>query len=127
MAHSSALLTTTQRNLLRSAVDSGAATGAVTSSQRQKIHEICSTVGDLAKRPERLLVAFKIALTEAVNDAKIPLGEERTAIVDRLVSVFIEELYGANAGTVATADDSREREASLPTPPKTPGLYDAHL
>ena len=128
MSNSSSRLTANQHNLLKSALASGAGTGAVTTSQRQKIREICVAAGDRARRPEQLLVAFKISLTELVNDAKIPLGDERSALIDRFVSVFIEELYRPEPANRKTVDgDSREQEASLTTLPKTPDLSDARL
>jgi hypothetical protein len=128
MSNSSSRLTANQHNLLKSALASGADTGAVTTSQRQKIREICVAAGDRARRPEQLLVAFKASLTEVVNDAKIPLGDERNALIDRFVRVFIEELYRSDAATRMIADgDSREQEASPTTLPKTPDLSDARL
>ena len=128
MSNSSSRLTANQHNLLESALASGSGTGAVTRSQRQKIREICVAAGDRARRPEQLLVAFKISLTELVNDAKIPLGDERSALIDRFVSVFIEELYRSDAATRMTADgDPRGQEAPLTTLPKTPDLSDARL
>jgi hypothetical protein len=114
--------------LLETAVASGAGAGAVTRSQRKKIREICVVAGDRARRPEQLLVAFKVSLTEAVNDAKIPLGDGRNALIDRFVSVFIEELYRSEAATSMTVDgDSRGQEVPLTKLPRTPDLSDARL
>jgi len=48
--------------------------------------------------PEKFLIAFKIALVEAANAQGIPHGAERTAMLSRLVSVFIDELYSAGNG-----------------------------
>jgi hypothetical protein len=128
MSKASSRLTANQHKLLESALASGAGSGAVTRSQRQKIREICDAAGDRARRPEQMLVAFKVSLTEVVNDAKIPLGDERSALIDRFVSVFIEELYRSEAPTRMTADgDSRGQEASPTTLPKTPDLSDARL
>jgi hypothetical protein len=128
MSNASSRLTANQHKLLESALVSGVGAGAVTTSQRRKIREICVAAGERAKRPEQLLVAFKISLTEVVNDAKIPLGDERSGLIDRFVSVFIEELYRSDAASRMAADgDSRGQEATPTTLPKTPGLSDARL
>jgi hypothetical protein len=128
MADSSPLLTESQRNLLRGALRSGEKSRPLTSSQRQVIAEIRAALGDRAKRPERLLVAFKSCLNEVANDSKLPVGEERSALINQFVSAFIEELYKPTATTRATTDvESKGTVPAAFTPGETPGLTDARL
>jgi hypothetical protein len=125
MAASSPVLTDSQRKLLESALGSGEVT-SITSSQRQAIRDICKSLGDPAKRPEQLLVAFKALLSEAANEVRIPLGVERNTLVDRLVSVFIQELYLADAASRTNGEDDFDGKTANPfTPAKTLGLHDA--
>ena len=127
VAKSFPLLTHAQRVLLKSALTNGANVDSVSESQRQVIREICSAAGDLAQRPERLLIAFKALLNEAATDANIPLGSERSVVFDRLVTVFIEELYRAEPKpwTIAVGESMGKAVIAF-TPAKTPGLSDAH-
>jgi hypothetical protein len=128
MAKSSPLLTDSQRDLLAIALGSGEVTRFITSSQRQAIRKICNAMRDPENRPEHILVAFKASLSEAANKAKIPLGTERNALTARLVSVFIEEFYRADAtGRTNVEDDFRGKTAKPSTPAKTPDLHDAQL
>jgi hypothetical protein len=126
MADSSPSLTDTQRHLLRNALHSGDGAG-LTSAQRQTVREIRIALGHRAKKPEQLLVAFKGALNDVANDAKLPLGQERSALMDRFVSVFIEELYKPD-GKITTRMDGESKESGpiAFTPAETPGLSDAH-
>ena len=127
VAKSFLLLTHAQRDLLKSALTNGANGDSVSESQRQVIREICSAAGDLAQRPERLLVGFKALLNEAATDANVPLGSDRNVLFDRLVTVFIEELYRAEPTRWTFAVGESNRKAPMPiTPAKTPGLTDAH-
>jgi hypothetical protein len=127
MADSSPLLTDRQRNLLRSALRSGEKSTVVTSSQRQAIGEIRIALGDRAKKPEQLLIAFKGSLNEVANEAKLPLGEERSALINRFVSAFIEELYKPQEIRTAAGGQSNGSETVAFTPAETPGLSDAPL
>jgi hypothetical protein len=126
MADSSPSLTDTQRHLLRNALRSGESAG-LTSAQRQTIREIRIALGHRAKKPEQLLVAFKSALNDVANEAKLPLGQERSALMDRFVSAFIEELYKPD-GKITTRMDGESKESGpiAFTPAETPGLSDAH-
>ena len=126
MADSSPSLTDTQLHLLRNALRSGE--GALTSAQRQTVREIRIALGHRAKKPEQLLVAFKSALNDVANEAKLPLGQERTTLMDRFVSAFIEELYKPD-GKITTKMDGESKESGpiAFTPAETPGLSDAHL
>lgn len=128
MAESPQSLTDSQRRLLREALRSGENSEQLTSSQRQVIREICVALGNHTTKPEQLLVAFKGSLTEIANDARLPLGGERSAVFDRFVSGFIEELYKPQR-TIRTGADG-ESKGSGPvtfTPAETHGLSDAHL
>ena len=126
MADSSPSLTDTQRHQLQNALRSGE--GALTSAQRQTVREIRIALGHGVKKPEQLLIAFKGALNDVANEAKLALGQERSAVMDRFVSAFIEELYKPD-GRIATRIDGESRESGPIgfTPAETPGLSDAHL
>jgi hypothetical protein len=126
MADSSSSLTDTQRLLLRNALRSSEGAG-LTSAQRQTVREIRIALGHPAKKPEQLLVAFKSALNDVANEAKLPLGQERSALMDRFVSAFIEELYKPD-GKITTRMDGESKESGpvVLTPAETPGLSDAH-
>jgi hypothetical protein len=126
MADSSPSLTDGQRHLLRNALRSGEGSG-LTSAQRQTITEIRIALGSRAKKPEQLLVAFKGALNDVANDAKLPLGQERSALMDRFVSAFIEELYKPDGKiTIRMDGESKESGPIAFTLAETPGLSDAH-
>jgi len=126
MADSSPSLSDAQRHLLRNALCSGESAG-LTSAQRQTVREIRIALGHWAKKPEQLLVAFKSALNDVANEAKLPLGQERSALMDRFVSAFIEELYRPD-GKITTRMDGESKESGPIefTPAETPGLFDAH-
>ena len=126
MAGSSPSLTDTQRHQLQNALRSGE--GALTSAQRQTVREIRIALDHGAKKPEQLLIAFKGALNDVANEAKLALGQERSAVIDRFVTAFIEELYKPD-GRIATRIDGESRESGPIgfTPAETPGLSDAHL
>jgi len=128
MAESSQSLTNSQRRLLRDALRSGENSEQLTSSQHQAIREIRVALGNGATKPEELLVAFKGSLTEIANDARLPLGGERSSVFDRFVSAFIEELYKPQRTTRTSTDG--ESNGSAPagfTPAETHDLSDAHL
>ena len=127
MADSSPSLSDAQRHLLRNALCSGESAG-LTSAQRQTVREIRIALGHWAKKPEQLLVAFKRALNDVANEAKLPLGQERSALTDRFVSAFIEELYKPD-GKITTRMDGESNESGTIafTPAETPDLSDARL
>jgi hypothetical protein len=87
-------LTTSQRALLRRALECGLENRPGKRGQRELIRELCDHFRGSPQGPEQLLIAFKGSLVDSANDAQIPHGPERTALLSRLVSVFIEELYG---------------------------------
>ena len=128
MAESSQSLTDSQRSLLQDALRSGENTERLISTQRQAIREIRAALGNHATRPEQLLVAFKRLLNEVANDARLPLGGERSTVIDRFVSAFIEELYKPQLTTRTSADGESNGSGPVAfTPPETHGLSDALL
>jgi len=127
MTDSPPSLTDSQRHLLRNALRSGEGS-TLTSAQRQTVREIRIALDHGAKKPEQLLVAFKGALNDVANEAKLALGQERSAVMDRFVTAFIEELYKPD-GKITTRIDGESKESGpiAFTPAETPGLSDAHL
>ena len=119
-------LTDTQRHLLRNSLRSADGAG-LTSAQRQTVREIRIALGHRAKKPEQLLVAFKVAFNDVANEAKLPLGQERNSLMDRFVSAFIEDLYKPDGSTTRLDGESKESGPIAFTPAETPGLSDAHL
>jgi len=121
-------LTDSQRRLLREALHSAQDSEQLTSSQRRAIRAILVALGNHATKPEQLLVAFKGSLTEVANDARLPIGGERSAVFDRFVSAFIEELYKPQRTTRTTSDGESNASGSAAfTPAETHDLSDAHL
>lgn len=83
------------QQLLRSVLD-GAATGKnVTPEQRAVIRQIYSAPEKKHFAPEDFLIAFKLALTNAANEAGLAPGPERNELLERMVSACIEEFYRA--------------------------------
>lgn len=85
----------------------------VTSEQRAVIRRICSAPERLTFEPEDFLIAFKLAIVDAANAAKIPPGPERNDFLARLVSVYIEEFYRAPQSSEAIQSRD-EQEQSAP-------------
>lgn len=86
------------------------------SAQRHAIRDVLQVAGDRRKRPEQCVVAFKSLFNEAANEIGIPLGRERSSMLDRFVSTFIEEMYRMDAQRGGD-DDGRATTAS----PNLPG------
>ena len=92
-------LSNAQLRLLRHALQSGSAlqsgtgNGSAAFGQRQALRELCLSCRASGHRPEHLLISFKTALIETADEAGIVYGPERSDLMSRLVSVFIEELY----------------------------------
>jgi len=63
------------------------------SALRLALREICANPDLQTEKPEQLLISFKLSLTEAANDVSISPGPERTALLDQVLTIFIEELY----------------------------------
>jgi hypothetical protein len=99
-------LTRTQRHLLKNALESGSGDGSASRSQREAIRQLCATSRDAAQSPEQLLVTFKGALVDAANEASLPHGPQRNDLMSRLVSLFIEELYGLRIEQRAREDEA---------------------
>jgi hypothetical protein len=128
MAESPQSLTRRQRRLLRDALRSGEDSKQLTSWQRQAIREILVALSHRATQPEQLLVAFKGSLYEVANDLKLPIGGERSTVIDLFVSAFIEELYMPQKTTRTGADGQSNGSGPVTfTPAETHGLSDAHL
>jgi hypothetical protein len=126
MGESSQSLTESQRSLLRDALRSDQNSKQLTSSQREAIREIRVALGNHTTKPEKLLVAFKGSLDEIANDARLPLGGERSAVMDRFVSAFIEELYKPQRTPRTGVDDESNGPGPVTfTPAETHGLSDA--
>ena len=126
MGESSQSLTDSQRSLLRDALRSDQNSKQLTSSQREAIREIRVALGNHTTKPEKLLVAFKGSLNEIANDARLPLGGERSAVMDRFVSAFIEELYKPQRTASTGADDESNGSGPVTfTPAETHSLSDA--
>jgi hypothetical protein len=89
-------LSRSQCALLTSALECGLENRPGKPRQRELIRALCDGFRDSPDGPEQLLIAFKGSLVDSANDAQIPYGPERTALLSRLVTVFIEELYAFN-------------------------------
>ena len=100
----------TQRRLLRKALESGLKTSSSRFDQRAAIRELCNSIRDLADGPEHLLVGFKDLLTQTANEAQLPYGPERSELLSRIVSVFIEELYGLRVQHAAPEDGASRQQ-----------------
>ena len=88
-------LTHTQRESLRSALASARKGIFLTDLQRQAVREICHTNGDLKRTPEQSLIGFKACIFQAADELTIRHGPERANLLERFVSLFIEEMYRA--------------------------------
>src|SRR5689334_4247261 len=89
------MLTPSQRKLVRVALSSPSLGLFVTREQRAAIRELCAGLKPDGQ-PEKILIAFKSALEEAADEAHVPLGSERSLMLSRIISVFIDELYSCN-------------------------------
>jgi hypothetical protein len=67
--------------------------GNSSNSRRDIIRPIADDIVNSGQRPEQMLKEFKALLNEAAIRSRIPFGSESTSILERYVSVFIEELY----------------------------------
>jgi hypothetical protein len=121
------LLTRAQRETLTKALVSAHTGIFLTSVERQSVREICHAAGDLRRKPEQSLVAFKAFINEASTEAGIPLGRERAMLLERFVSLFIEEMYRAEPKNASDDGDYREKTVSGIIPPPNRGLPDARL
>jgi len=120
-------LTQVQQEVLSSALTSTAKGKALTAVQRRAVREICDTARELNQSPEQSLIAFKATLREAADAAKILPGRDRSDLLERFVSLFIEEMFrseprprgedgagrGATIGGISPAASSGSPEARL--------------
>lgn len=106
-------LTAEQRQLIRTALNAKAEHASVTPAQRAAIRELCATSGAHGE-PEKFLIAFKIALVEAANAEQIPFGPERSGVLSRLVTAFIDELYAHHGNGERQPPRGREGPATAP-------------
>jgi hypothetical protein len=87
-------------------------TSRVTVQQRAVIREICLAPERAHYAPEDFLIAFKLALVEAANGARLAPGPQRNDLLAALVSVYIDEFYGAASMTSSTRLNDRHEEAA---------------
>jgi hypothetical protein len=121
------LLTRDERELLKNALRSAHTGIFLTSVERQSVREICHAAGDLKRKPEQSLIAFKAFLNDAANEADIPLGRERAILLERFVSLFIEEMYRAEPKSTSEDGDYRIDPSTGIIPPSNHDLPDARL
>jgi hypothetical protein len=107
-------LTDAHQQLLRGALKEKTARPVVTPEQRAVIRRICAEAVPGAE-PEKMLVAFKSALSHAADDAGFSYGVERSAVLSALISLFIDELYAAG-------DGERISSVRMETPATAPRL-----
>lgn len=106
----------TRREALRTALHDSGAHPAVTPELLAAIRAICSDAQQRSQGPERSLVEFKVSLTDAANEVEMPLGPERSKLIDGLVSTFIEEFYRPAIRANATMRAFDREEATRATP-----------
>ena len=94
---------------LRKALGSSVSETMVTTEQRAVIRRICSAPERHRFEPEDFLIAFKLALADAANDAGIPLGPDRNNFLAKLVSFYIEEFYRLPVGNGALTSSEGAR------------------
>jgi hypothetical protein len=105
-------LPSSYQELLQSALGGRALESVVTSEQRDVIRRICAAPERQTFEPEDFLIAFKLALVEAANAARIPPGPDRNDFLARLVSVYIEEFYRVPQGKDSAKNRDGEEHAA---------------
>jgi hypothetical protein len=96
------------RELLDDAMKSAHKQLVVTSQMRSAIREICTTREKFAHEHEDSLIAFKLAVVDSANNARIQPSPERNDLLAKLVTIYIEEYYSSAA---AQPEDSRQKGA----------------
>src|SRR3982751_1146740 len=96
-------LSRVQQERFKAALLSARAGALLVSAQRQAVREVLQMAGALRRRPEQCVVAFKSFMHEAANEIAMPLGRDRSALLERFVTLFIEEMYAADM-EIATED-----------------------
>jgi hypothetical protein len=100
-------LSATNRELLNKALTSAHPQLGVTPEIRKAIQKICTSPETLMHEHEDSLIAFKLALVDAANSAKIRPSPERNDLFAKLVTIYIEEFYS----TAGAPDSSRKKGA----------------
>src|ERR1041384_3049665 len=98
------MLTDAHQQLFRSILKDMTVRSKIPPAHRLAIRQCC--VEAIPAEPEKLLIAFKTALSAAAEAEQIPAGVERSAMLSQLVSIFIDELY-------ATGNDDTVQELGL--------------
>jgi hypothetical protein len=88
-------------------------------AQRQIVREILTSAEISGRTPEQCVVAFKALLNEAAANAGFALGRDRTNLQEKLVTLFIEEMY--RAAPTVTDENRRGTTASSIIPAGTLG------
>ena len=86
-------LSRVQHDRFKAALLSARAGALLPSAQRQAVAEVLQSVGELKKQPEQCVVAFKALINDAANEIGIPLGRQRSTLIDGFVTLFIKEMY----------------------------------
>lgn len=81
-----------EQELLASAVRSGLANGDGAESTRRAIRELCLRAAQQDTR-DQLLITFRTSLNEAADQAAVPAGPKREALLARLAAIFVQEFY----------------------------------
>ena len=119
-------LTRAQRESVRDALCAARKGTFLSPTVRKTIREIAPATGDVRRRPEQCVVAFKWLINEAATDVGIPLGRERAALLERFVTLFIEEMYAAEAEAAMDDADCRGKATSGFIPGGSRELPGAH-
>jgi hypothetical protein len=82
-----------EREHVRSILQSKHTARVITSADRKVIRSICESALASHASPERLLIQFKRALFELADANGIQDGPERSELIERMVTVCIEEYY----------------------------------
>lgn len=65
----------------------------ITSAERKAVRQICESALDGDASPQELLIQFKTAISEIADQGGIHPGPERSQLLERMVSICIEEYY----------------------------------
>jgi hypothetical protein len=95
---------------LTDALRAGRSRKSVTPEQRAVITNICSSAERWVYTPEDYLIAFKLAIVDAANISGIRAGPDRNDLLEKLVSVYIDEFYRSLGPAPTTPDSNGARE-----------------
>jgi hypothetical protein len=82
-----------QRKNVRAVLNQKHTARVITSAERKAVREVCASALDGNTSPEELLIQFKGALTEIADQDGLRPGPERSELLERMVSICIEEYY----------------------------------